>query len=517
MEAQTPSQLPWVWIFIAFLASIPLTTIVLLFTAPGHYDHYNPDFVEEIRPDRSMADVERIEKEAQETDHHLPAPGEGYARFNKHRETNKKLRYENSCTIVVLGDIARSPRMVYHAASLAKRNVRVEIVGYVESPLPSHLKGTKHIRVHPLKSLPSTLNYLPFLLIAPFKLIHQSWMLYHALSYRVKTATRHMLLQVPPSMPAMHVCLFVCAIRNTRLICDWHNTAASVLALRFGRNQGHPLVWLLRKYELSLGRNAFRHLAVTEAMKRYLVKSADFPENKVTVLRDRPAESFVPLQSLSERKDFLAGCEYTNQYVDELTKQKAAWKLLVSSTSWSSDEDFGVLLDALIAYSSKTQASASLPNLLVIITGKGPSQKAYLKRIADLNQQRKLDKVVIRTGFLPHEQYARLLASADLGVCLHNSSSGLDLPMKVADMFGAGLPVAVWSGYEALSELLKNGSNGVGFDSAGPLATSLERLLSNDGQRELVKLRDGALREGELRWDDAWQSTAAGTFDLIYD
>ena len=87
-------------------------------------------------------------------------------------------------------------------------------------------------------------------------------------------------------------------------------------------------------------------------------------------------------------------------------------------------------------------------------------------------------------------------------MCLHASTSGLDLPMKVVDMFGAGAPVAALA-FPCVAELIRDGVNGTLFEDAAGLARALASLLADAGAASrLATLRDGvAVAE---RWDAMW-------------
>lgn len=130
--------------------------------------------------------------------------------------------------------------------------------------------------------------------------------------------------------------------------------------------------------------------------------------------------------------------------------------LLVSSTSWTPDEDFSILLTALGEYEARAAASnKKLPKLLVILTGKGPLREKYMTEVGELQKKWKWVRCVsmwleaedypVLLGMRPFVQplsiSKRFTGAADLGICLHSSSSNLDLPMKVVDMFGCALPV----------------------------------------------------------------------------
>lgn len=298
-------------------------------------------------------------------------------------------------------------------------------------------------------------------------------------------------------------------MRNSQFIIDWHNFGYTILALKLGPS--HPLVRVSVVYEKFYARFATVHLTVSIAMAEALKHSFQV-RAPIFALHDRPASHYQPMTPTA-RSDFLSMLAETTSEAESIRAGRT--RLLVSSTSWTPDEDFSVLLQALVAYSLKaTTTHPQLPEILAILTGKGPQKEMYLQEIDRLHRSDQLEMVSIKTAWLSIKDYAALLASADLGVSLHTSSSGVDLPMKIVDMFGAGLPVVGWSRFKAWPELVKDHVNGRGFGSADELTDTLVELFGSGEKGQLARLKEGAEKEGSKRWDDVWDPVMGPILEL---
>lgn len=263
-----------------------------------------------------------------------------------------------------------------------------------------------------------------------------------------------LMLQNPPGIPSLALCYFYCKVVKAKFIIDWHNYSWTIMALESSCNS--PVVRFAKIIEFYFGRKSDLNFCVTEAMREDLLENYDI---EATVLYDRPPDKFKPFgqKCMIDKKhdifqklaklypEFRSLEKYDEMTAFTIKNDKGEIKLrddrpglIVSSTSWTPDEDFQILLDALIQYDeTAVNDDVNYPKLICVITGKGPQKAMYQQKIID--QSLKFVKVL--TPWLENEDYPLMLASADLGVCLHYSSSGLDLPMKVVDMFGCGLPV----------------------------------------------------------------------------
>jgi beta-1,4-mannosyltransferase len=176
--------------------------------------------------------------------------------------------------------------------------------------------------------------------------------------------------------------------------------------------------------------------------------------------------------------------------------------IIISSTSYTADEDFDILLDAIKMYDDE-----NLSKILVIVTGKGPLKEFYRAKIGGLNPTLKSARVL--QLWMDIEDYPVILGSSDLGVSLHVSTSGRDLPMKVVDMFGCGIPVCALQ-FPCLSELVVNGENGYCFRTAAELSNQLVSLFKGFPHKadSLRNLEKGVLsgRVFQVRWRENWDT-----------
>ncbi|KFQ55484.1 Chitobiosyldiphosphodolichol beta-mannosyltransferase, partial [Nestor notabilis] len=328
----------------------------------------------------------------------------------------------------------------------------------------------------------------------------------------------YILLQNPPGLPAIAVAWLACLFWRSKLIIDWHNYGYTVMSLSHGRN--HPLVQIAKWYEKLFGRLSDYNLCVTNAMKEDLwvncnIKAVTLYDKPAAYFKETPlelqhrlymklAEAYEPFKSRyvwNGEKSAFTEVDGSNGHV---RKSQARPALLISSTSWTEDEDFSVLLKALEGYEQYINEGVKLPPLVCVITGKGPLKDYYNGLINKLH----FKHIQICTPWLEAEDYPLLLGSADLGVCLHKSSSGLDLPMKVVDMFGCCLPVCAIH-FECLHELVKHDENGLIFRDSDELAEQLKMLFLEFPTLEgkLHSFRKNLRACKQLRWDESWDQT----------
>jgi beta-1,4-mannosyltransferase len=449
-------------------------------------------------------------------------------------------RQQRHVVVVVLGDVGRSPRMQYHALSLLDAGHKVSLVGYVGEDLvpdlcnPSLSDRFSIVRFR-VPSPPILRKSLPLYLI--WRIVSLCLYLIHALFVSVSAAQATkvdcVVVQNPPALPLLVIAYFYCKIRGARLVIDWHNLGFSML--------GNPLFALIaRQYERLMAPFADGHLCVTKAMKLFLEQEFEVPSERISVLYDCPPTMFQPLSAEDQHTILIRLhdklCQtcprawYENllspprqTLFTELTTagdgqhyrhRPGRPALVTSSTSWTPDEDFGQLLEALVFLDRTLEEQKSSLQVLVVVTGKGPQKSMYEKQMSRLT----LTHIAIQTIWLKPADYPRLLACADVGISLHTSTSGLDLPMKVLDLFGCHVPVLARN-FNCLSELVEDDKNGRTFETSSELSAQLFSLLqpmaAGVPNTEMAPHSYGELAkysknlEGRRRWSQNWTENAA--------
>lgn len=396
-------------------------------------------------------------------------------------------------SVVVLGELARSPRMVNHAHSLASREVLVDLIGY-GGRLPHTITANPLITSHVLPDLSGSSNArgLRWMLLAGLRGVRESWNLFRRLLSVPRPDV--ILVQTPPAIPTLAVAMVAARLRSARLVIDWHNLTSTLVQLRVG--QRHPAVRLVAMYEHALGRMAVAGFCVSAAMRDQL-SAAGIPS--LSILRDRPSDAFAPMAADQrlERRAALTG--------------STADRLVIMPSSWTEDDDIGMLLEAVercevLIDARERERGRAFPSVALVLTGDGPMRERYLPRIAAREGRR----ITVSTGWFSSEDYTTLVGCADLGISVHRSTSGVDLPMKICDLFGGGVPVCALNYGPCLSELVIAGTNGALFSTADELAALLRDLLDDttEATLTLAHLQQGAMLARATTWQSGWQAEA---------
>jgi beta-1,4-mannosyltransferase len=285
------------------------------------------------------------------------------------------------------------------------------------------------------------------------------------------------LVQNPPAVPTLAVAWTVARMRGARLVVDWHNLSHTILAVKLG--DGHRAVRSLARSERRWARRADAHLAVSQALADWLKR-----EWKVnaTVVYDRPP-SFFAKPSLATAN------ELWQRLAHDLHLGARRVPLVVCPTSWTPDEDFDLLLEALeraerTLVTIRGKGEAANPDLAVMLTGRGQLRSEFERRLA----RRALTRIGVRTSWLEPGDYPTLVGMAEAGLCLH-------------------APV--------INEAISVGREGITVRDPGELAAIFVALATADLGKvpQFAASRSWLAANAPERWDDQWRARALPVLD----
>ena len=405
--------------------------------------------------------------------------------------------------VVALGDLGRSARMQYHAHALVSNGVDVDLVGLEGTPLSKRITDDPRITVHRIKGtrlrIRRSLYGSSYAVAGLFDAARLGLRLWRTL--RRLPRPDLVLVQNPPAFPTFAVTWWSLRRRGVRFFIDWHNLGYTLLRLRLGH--WHPAIRLARWLERRDARGVEANLCVSRGLAAFL--ESRFGVTNAHVLYDRPASAFVPIERGDRER-------HRQALFGRLGVHGGTVGFVVCPTSWTEDEDFDVIIDAVVRLEHRIRGWESagrerrFPDLVVLVTGDGERRAEFERRFAGLPARR----IHLRARWLEPDDYPRVVGSADLGLCLHRSSSGLDIPMKIADLFGAGVPVLALDYGACLAERVRHGDNGLLFSTAEQLADIVFDLFESypADQKRLERLRAGARKSSRPTWEEGWTREA---------
>ncbi|MFH1327872.1 MAG: glycosyltransferase family 4 protein, partial [Candidatus Bathyarchaeota archaeon] len=232
----------------------------------------------------------------------------------------------------------------------------------------------------------------------------------------------------------------------------------------------------IERYILSA---AEKVVVVSTVMRDFLSQYYNVSKDKIYIIPDgTDKEKFNPLvDGTKVRNSYMLGSNPTLIYHGDI----------------KSPDGVDILLEAFKLVLKK------IPNAKLLIVGGGGSYFQRLKIHA-----KNLKRSVIFAGWVPHEAVPEYIAASDLGVMPLRSTLNHNcyVSFKLFEYWGVGKPVVV-SGVKAISEIVRNGINGVLVkpEDVKSLADGILAVLNDLGKARLMGDNGRRLVEEKYNWN----------------